>query len=235
MEGLAEVSTRAALRMHASPRTPRSPLEAARQPACGHGVLRAARQRPEQLELPEFFLKQIGAADALPEFSGEGGGGTKILPYVVPAAQAAEELSLDNVALASGRGAPSDAPQRGRLRPGAAVVGVPEAYDAALEAPFRGCSTAEHADDAHLCSHREVRGPRCGRPPADEPPPSRRPRRPPPPPPPPPPAAQGAAALLSQAGRRHPQVPAAAHRAHPRRNTQGCDSRVARGARGAQS
>ena len=142
VEGLAEYSdARGALRMHMFNQDADIPLQVQlANRLAGTALGELLGQRFEQLELPDFAPRQLGAAQLMP---GGGGGpaadGEGALPFVIPASEAAEELAIDNSLLALWLGVlPALLRNATGCTGGGAVVGDPEAYDAALTDLLRG-------------------------------------------------------------------------------------------------
>ena len=135
IEGLAECSdARAALRMHLFNATADPDLPLQRQLSnrlAGTAIGELLGQRFEHLESPDFHPALLGAAAAFPPGYG---GPVPALPFLVPAAEAAEELAIDNVILGQWLGVVPAMLRNatGTKVWGGAVVGVPEAYDEAL-------------------------------------------------------------------------------------------------------
>ena len=135
IEGLAEYSdARAALRMHLFNATADPDLPLQRQLSnrlAGTAIGELLGQRFEHLESPDFHPALLGAAAAFPPGYG---GPVPALPFLVPAAEAAEELAIDNVILGQWLGVVPAMLRNatGTKVWGGAVVGVPEAYDEAL-------------------------------------------------------------------------------------------------------
>ena len=135
IEGLAEFSdARAALRMHLFNRSADPELPLAKQLSnrlAGTAFGELLGQRFEHLESPDFHPALLGAAAAFPP---GWGGPVPAMPFLIPAAEAAEELAIDNVILGQWLAVLPALMRNGTGSKiwGGAVVGVPEAYDEAL-------------------------------------------------------------------------------------------------------
>jgi len=158
IEGLSEYSdARGALRMHMFDKDADIPLKtqlANRLAGTAFGELLG--QRFEMLESPELAPQFLGAA-AL--FQAEGGGegsdaaaapsaASASTVYVVPAAEAAEELAVDNVELAGFIGCLPAMLRNATGKSGPAVVGDPAAYDLFLSGKLK--SLMENPTTQHM-------------------------------------------------------------------------------------
>ena len=158
IEGLAEYSdARGALRLHVFNAYQTVSLQdqvQSRLSATPLGEL--IGQRLEQLELPDFSPKQLGC-EGVPPFTRASAPSkvqTALLPYVMPASEAAAPMSLDNALLNTWMGLlpallRTAAPVRMK---GVIPVGDVDAYDAALDAIIRTTlglkPPAPHGEDA---------------------------------------------------------------------------------------